>query len=192
MSNVIIDDTNLVNIADAIREKSGSTDTFLPSEMADAIKAIQGGAQVATGTFTAAATGTAEVVEHGLGKIPSYIIFCSRSTPYKPTYSGTAETVYQIFSSIVRIYDKNGDGELYMDHRCLYSTTKQFTYYAKSSSTAKYTAQITLTNVTPIFALSDTNANTITGARISRVNENTFTTPSYLYVGKEYIWFAIA
>ena len=43
MANVIINDTNLVNIANAIREKNGLTDTYKPSEMAGAILAIQGG-----------------------------------------------------------------------------------------------------------------------------------------------------
>lgn len=43
MANVIINDTNLTNIADAIRAKNGSTDTYKPSEMAAAITAISGG-----------------------------------------------------------------------------------------------------------------------------------------------------
>ena len=43
MANVIINDTNLTNIANAIREKNGLTDTYKPSEMAAAILAIQGG-----------------------------------------------------------------------------------------------------------------------------------------------------
>lgn len=37
MANVIINDTNLTNIANAIREKNGTTTTYKPSEMADAI-----------------------------------------------------------------------------------------------------------------------------------------------------------
>ena len=44
MANVIINDTNLYNIADAIREKTGEEDaTFKPSEMAEAILAIEAG-----------------------------------------------------------------------------------------------------------------------------------------------------
>lgn len=43
MANVIINDTNLTNIANAIREKNGLTDTYKPSEMADAIIAIPSG-----------------------------------------------------------------------------------------------------------------------------------------------------
>ena len=40
MAIVTIDDTNLTNIANAIREKNGSTDTYKPSEMANAINNI--------------------------------------------------------------------------------------------------------------------------------------------------------
>lgn len=41
MANVIVDDTNLKNIANAIRAKKGTTVKMLPSEMANEISAIQ-------------------------------------------------------------------------------------------------------------------------------------------------------
>lgn len=40
MANVIVDDTNLKNIANAIRDKNGETATYKPSEMATAIGEI--------------------------------------------------------------------------------------------------------------------------------------------------------
>lgn len=43
MGKVIINDTTLISIADAIREKNGETVTYLPSEMPDKIKNIEGG-----------------------------------------------------------------------------------------------------------------------------------------------------
>ena len=43
MANVIVNDTNLTNIANAIREKNGETTSYKPSEMAAAIAAIEGG-----------------------------------------------------------------------------------------------------------------------------------------------------
>ena len=43
MANVIINDTNLTNIANAIRGKNGTTTTYKPNEMAAAITAISGG-----------------------------------------------------------------------------------------------------------------------------------------------------
>lgn len=43
MANVVIDNTNLTNIATAIREKNGTQNTYKPSEMAAAIQAISAG-----------------------------------------------------------------------------------------------------------------------------------------------------
>ena len=48
MSKVITDNKHYTDIANAIREKNGSTDTYHPSQMADAIKALPVG--VSTGT----------------------------------------------------------------------------------------------------------------------------------------------
>lgn len=41
MARVLVNESNLQNIADAIRAKNGSSDTYLPSQMADAISDIQ-------------------------------------------------------------------------------------------------------------------------------------------------------
>ena len=43
MANVIINDSNLVAIGNAIREKNGTEDTYKPREMAEAILAITTG-----------------------------------------------------------------------------------------------------------------------------------------------------
>ena len=42
MAKVIVTDTNLTNIANAIRTKNGSTDTYTPGAMPSAILAIVG------------------------------------------------------------------------------------------------------------------------------------------------------
>lgn len=49
MANVLIDDTNLTNIANAIREKNGTTTTYKPGEMAGAISAIETGSSITKG-----------------------------------------------------------------------------------------------------------------------------------------------
>lgn len=57
MANVIIDDTNLKNIANAIRTKRGTTTKLLPNEMANEISSIQtntGGIDTSDATATAA------------------------------------------------------------------------------------------------------------------------------------------
>lgn len=43
MANVVINDEHLISIADAIREKNGTEETYKPSEMATAISAIETG-----------------------------------------------------------------------------------------------------------------------------------------------------
>lgn len=43
MANVIINDSHLTAIGEAIREKNGTEDTYKPREMAEAILAISGG-----------------------------------------------------------------------------------------------------------------------------------------------------
>ena len=59
MAKVAITESYLENIADAIREKTGTSDSYKPSEMADAILTISGGGATnfVTGTFTVGATG---------------------------------------------------------------------------------------------------------------------------------------
>ena len=48
MANVIIDDTHLTSIANAIRSKNGSSDTYTPAQMATAISNISGGGSSST------------------------------------------------------------------------------------------------------------------------------------------------
>lgn len=43
MAKVLISESILTAIADAIREKLSTTDTYKPSEMADAVESISGG-----------------------------------------------------------------------------------------------------------------------------------------------------
>ena len=54
MAKAFIDDTNLTAIANAIRAKNGSTDTYLPSAMPAAIEAIPTGVDTSDATATAA------------------------------------------------------------------------------------------------------------------------------------------
>lgn len=46
MSKVLVSEENLTNIANSIREKTGTEDTYKPSEMASAISSIEAGASV--------------------------------------------------------------------------------------------------------------------------------------------------
>ena len=63
MSLVTINDTNLKNIANAIREKNGTTDTYKPNEMASAISNIEAGIEP---------TGTLDITENGNYDVTNY------------------------------------------------------------------------------------------------------------------------
>ena len=53
MANVITDEQNFIDIANSIREKNGTTNTYKPSEMSDAILAITTGIDTSDATATA-------------------------------------------------------------------------------------------------------------------------------------------
>ena len=58
MARVVVNDAYLTDIADAIRSKNGTQDTYTPAEMAEAIEAISGGGITPTGTKSITANGT--------------------------------------------------------------------------------------------------------------------------------------
>lgn len=60
MARVLVNESNLQNIADAIRAKNGSSDTYLPSQMASAISNISAGLDIKklTATVTSDQTST--------------------------------------------------------------------------------------------------------------------------------------
>ena len=77
---VICDKQELVNIADAIREKGGTTDTLAFSAMADAIAAIEAGGAIYLGSITPSAESTTLSIVHNLNSPAreiSFIIFAT-------------------------------------------------------------------------------------------------------------------
>lgn len=76
MTNVLVDDSYLSDIADTIRSKLGVADTYLPSEMADAIDDIGGGV-TPTGTkqisITANGTTTEDVTAYANAEITASV-----------------------------------------------------------------------------------------------------------------------
>lgn len=63
MANVLVQDTSLTAIADAIREKNGSTDTYKPGEMAAAISEISVGSAAVVEELNITSNGTYTVPE---------------------------------------------------------------------------------------------------------------------------------
>jgi len=179
MANVIIDDTSLVNIADAIREKSGSTDVFLPGEMANAILnlATNAGWDVVTKSgFKPTVNGTAEIVNHNLGRKPRFIIW-KTNTRTSPSTSTNYSSYYESLFS-VSIYNETTD---------TYTTTgwavqhSRFSYYSTASAT-------TPSYMDKLYLTSSTGG---TSVNVNSITENTFTTPSYIRTNAGYTYWVI-
>lgn len=68
MSKVMITESYLEDIADAIRTKNGSSDTYKPAEMADAIEDIPGGI-TPSGTISIATNGTVDVTQYASASV---------------------------------------------------------------------------------------------------------------------------
>lgn len=90
MSIVTIEDTNLTNIANAIRNKNKETVSYKPSEMASAIQGIQTGIEP---------TGTLDITENGTYDVTEY----ANANVNVPTGGGTVEK-----GLVINAYDSNG------------------------------------------------------------------------------------
>lgn len=64
MAVVAISDSILTDIADAIRSKNGTANTYKPSQMPDAIEAISGGGITPTGTIEITQNGVVDVTNY--------------------------------------------------------------------------------------------------------------------------------
>ena len=94
MAKVLVTDTNLTNIANAIREKNGLSTTYKPSEMANAISNIETGPSVTKGVVINSCDSDGyptDISLVGMTTIPNYYFY------YTFYYSGSS---YGFFSKV--------------------------------------------------------------------------------------------
>jgi len=69
MANVLVQESSLQDIADAIRTKNGTQNTYKPAQMAGAIEAIPSGGITPTGTINITENGTVNVTQYASANV---------------------------------------------------------------------------------------------------------------------------
>ena len=82
MANVLVQESSLQGIADAIRSKNGTQNTYKPAQMAEAIEAISGGGITPTGAINITENGTHDVTNYASANV---------SVPQDTTPTGTKQ-----------------------------------------------------------------------------------------------------
>lgn len=114
MAKGLIKDSTLTAIANAIREKTETTGTMLPSEMAALIQGITG-AKVTYGTVTYTDYQITRTITHGLGEIPNLFVMFADS----PNSSYTSNSDRNVANALLpdgrsmQIHKNNGNLGIY-------------------------------------------------------------------------------
>lgn len=131
MEQVLVNESSLQDIANAIREKSEGTELILPSEMGAAIRAIQVGGELkyATGSLRLSANGTSLSV-NGVGFTPA-VVFCSHDTYEEYFLFGSANAVRACYGSgfVTATFSANSDGFTFTSSDWL-ASSGTYTWYA--------------------------------------------------------------
>lgn len=139
MARVFVNDSTLSDIADAIREKNGTEDTYKPSQMADAVRGIQsGGSDIDADGYYVARYKYASICQHDGKRLefPSKMrIFVSYLSSFTSLFADS-KTLEEV--------EINHDGTINLTtiYRCFYAPNNNFTNLKKivfNADTSKVT-----------------------------------------------------
>ena len=180
-------DTQLTSIADAIRAKTGGTDSLVfPDGFSQAIAAIEAGGDIfgessfSSGSFTLTYSSYQHTVTHGLGRVPNYaLIFLGA----QKTYSRTQYLL--IFSA----YHPSPSGDRMT---CVYGNTSGSDKAGYAVSSGVDISRVPIEGeewyIYPFeVPIHSANEQTITfGTNVS--SDNSFSYNFYLMDGRPYYW----
>ena len=168
----------MTELADAVRLKSGASGEMTIKQMVIAMAGItvSGDLGFTCGTVKATSTGSARVINHGLGHTPGAVLFVKIGSA-ESSLSSTSTTTY--YDSLVSIVYGEESGHTYG-----YNTLRR-TSSSSSTTVSKYWTNST-TTPSNIFGTGQTTSSNY----ITNINETSFTTPKGLFNSDTYLWIA--
>lgn len=170
MANVLVQESSLQDIADAIRTKNGTQNTYKPAQMADAIEAISGGGITPTGTINITTNGTHDVTNYASASV---------AVPTGTTPTGTKQV------SITQNGTTTEDVTNYASAEITVNVPSSSLSWDDIASGAQPSGAIDLgsaTSVKDYFSYWNTRATewTCTGNSVTYIGQNAFRNNTYL------------